>query len=97
MSSLAWLQSQEFVVGIVVGVILSSTFAAASLLRSIALALAAGGIIALYLQGGIPNLVAVSRMLVTEFRANSDFSNGMLIGIAIGAIVVLGFRRRLFS
>ena len=48
----------------------------------------------LYLQGGVANLLALSRTLETEFRSIPDFSSGMLVGVAIVAVLVLGFRPR---
>ena len=51
------LQSHEFMVGIAVAAIMLSALFASSLFRNIALALAAGAIVVLYLQGGISNLL----------------------------------------
>jgi hypothetical protein len=67
------------------------------LFRNIALALAAGGLVVLYLQGGVANLLALSHMLETEFRAIPEFSKGMLVGVAIVAVLMVGFRPRTSS
>ena len=95
--NMALLQSHEFVVGAIVASILLCALFASSLFRNIALALAAGGVVVLYLQGGVGNLLALSRTLETEFRAMPDFSNGMLAGIAVIVVLFLGFRPRTSS
>ena len=51
-------QSQEFIVGIAVAAILVSALCVSSLFRNLALALAAGAVVLLYMQGGVPALVA---------------------------------------
>jgi hypothetical protein len=91
------LQNHEFIVGIAVAAILLSALFSSSLFRNVALALAAGVVVVFYLQGGVPNLLALSRTLETEFRAIPDFSNGMLVGLAIVAVLLLGFRHRATS
>jgi len=60
------LQSYEFVVGVAVAAIMLSALLASSLFRNIALALAAGAIVILYLQGGIANLLTLGQTLETE-------------------------------
>ena len=58
--NLTALQSQEFIVGIAVAAIVVSALVASSLFRNIALALAAGAVVLLYLQGGVGALVATA-------------------------------------
>ncbi len=67
--NLSAFQSQEFIVGIAVAAILVSALIASSMFRNIALALAAGGVVLLYLQGGVPALLATSAMVEKEIRA----------------------------
>jgi hypothetical protein len=95
--NMAMLQSHEFVVGVAVAAILLSAFFASSLFRNVALALAAGGVVLLYLQGGVANLLALSRVLETEFLAIPEFSKGMLVGVAIVTVLMVGFRPRTSS
>src|SRR5476649_2788927 len=83
-------QSQEFIVGIAVAAILVAALAASSLFRNIALALAAGAVVLLYLQGGVPGLVAISKSLESEFRAIPDFSRGLMVGLAMVAVLLFG-------
>jgi hypothetical protein len=94
---MAVLQSHEFVVGAIVAAILLSALFASSLFRNIGLALAAGGVVVLYLQGGIASLLALSHTLETEFKAIPDFSSGMIVGTAVVAVLMLGFRPRAAS
>ena len=94
MLSMSLLQSHEFMVGVAVAAIMLSALFASSLFRNIALALAAGAIVVLYLQGGIANLLTLSRSLETEVRAIPDFASGMLVGVAIVVVLYLGFRPR---
>jgi hypothetical protein len=93
----AVLQSHEFAVGAAVAAILLGAFFASSLFRNIALALAAGGVVLLYLQGGIASLIALSKMLETEFFAIPNFSTGLMVGAAAVIIVLLGVRKRALS
>ena len=95
--NMAVLQSHEFVVGAFVAAILLSALFASTLFRNIALALAAGGVVVLYLQGGVANLLTLSHTLEKEFQAIPDFSNGMLVGLAIMAVLFLGFKPRTSS
>ena len=88
------LQSHEFIVGIAVAAILVSALVASSLFRNIALALAAGGVVLLYLQGGVAALIALSSMLENEIRNLPNFSNGMMVGLAISAVLLVGLQRR---
>ena len=92
--SLADLQNHEFIVGTAVAAVLVSALVASSLFRNVALALAAGGIVLLYLQGGVKALLATSTMLESEFRAIPEFSNGLLVGLAVTAALALLFRMR---
>jgi hypothetical protein len=95
--NMALLQSHEFIVGAVVAAILLGAFFGSSLFRNVALALAAGGVVLLYLQGGVANLVAISQTVANEFRAIPNFSKGMMVGVAITTILMLSFRPRTSS
>jgi hypothetical protein len=92
--NLSALQSQEFIVGIAVAAILVAALAASSLFRNIALALAAGAVVLLYLQGGVAALLATSAMVEKEIRALPDFSNGLVVGLAISAVLMVGLHKR---
>jgi hypothetical protein len=95
--NVALMQSHEFIVGIAVAAILLSALVASSLFRNIALALAAGAVVVLYLQGGVANLLVLSRTLETEFGSIPDFTSGMLVGVAIVVVLLFGFKRRAAS
>jgi hypothetical protein len=92
--SLTALQSQEFIVGIAVAAIMVGAMVASSLFRNVALALAAGAVVLLYLQGGVGALMATSKVLETEIRALPDFSHGLVVGLAIAAVLLVGMQRR---
>jgi hypothetical protein len=92
--NLSALQSQEFVVGIAVAAILVSALVASSLFRNLALALAAGVVVLLYLQGGVAALIATSGVVEKEIRALPDFSNGLVVGLAVSAVLLLGLQKR---
>jgi hypothetical protein len=94
--NMSLLQSHEFVVGVAVAAIMLSALFASSLFRNIALALAlaAGAIVVIYLQGGIASLLTVSHTLETEVRTIPDFASGMLVGTATVIVLFLGFRPR---
>lgn len=92
--NLSALQNHEFVVGIAVAAIMVSALVASSLFRNIALALAAGGVVLLYLQGGLGSLMATSKLLETEIRSLPDFSNGLMVGLAVAAVMLVGLRQR---
>lgn len=92
--NLSAFQSQEFIVGIAVAAILVSALTASSMFRNIALALAAGGVVLLYLQGGVPALIASSTMVEKEIRAMPEFSNGLLVGLAVAAVFLFGMQKR---
>jgi hypothetical protein len=64
------------------------------LFRNVALALAAGAVVLLYLRGGIGALISTSKILETEIRAIPDFSHGLVVGLAIPAILLVGLRTR---
>jgi hypothetical protein len=87
-------QSQEFIVGIAVAAILVSALAASSLFRNLALALAAGVVVLLYLQGGVSALIATSAVVEKEIRALPDFSNGLVVGLAVSAVLMIGLQKR---
>jgi hypothetical protein len=95
--NLAALQNNEFIVGIAVAAILVSALVASSLFRNIALALAAGAVVLLYLQGGVSALIAMSKVLETEIRNIPDFSHGLMVGLAISAVLLVGLRPRSMS
>jgi len=92
--NLAAFQSQEFVVGIAVAAIMVCALCASSMFRNIALALAAGGVVLLYMQGGVPALITTSTVLEKEIRALPDFSNGLVVGLAVSAVLLLGMQKR---
>jgi len=92
--NLSALQSQEFVVGIAVAAILVSALVASSLFRNLALALAAGVVVLLYLQGGVAALIATSGVVEKEIRSLPDFSNGLVVGLAVSAVLLLGLQKR---
>jgi hypothetical protein len=92
--NLSAFQSQEFIVGIAVAAILVAALVASSMFRNIALALAAGAVVLLYLQGGVPALLATSQMVEKEIRALPDFSNGLIVGLAVSAVFLLGMQKR---
>jgi len=92
--SLSVLQSHEFIVGVAVAAIVVSALVASSLFRNVALALAAGAVVLLYLQGGVAALIAMSAMLEKEIRALPEFSNGLVVGLAISAVLLVGLRQR---
>jgi len=92
--NLAALQSHEFIVGAAVAAILVAALVASSLFRNVALALAAGAVVLLYLQGGVAALLAMSAMVEREIRTLPDFSNGLIVGLAISAVLLVGLRQR---
>ena len=92
--SLSAFQSQEFVVGIAVAAIVVSALVVSSLFRNLALALAAGAVVLLYLQGGVPALVMTSTVVEKEIRALPDFSNGLVVGLAVSAVLLIGLTKR---
>ncbi len=92
--NLTALQSHEFIVGIAVAAIIVAALVASSLFRNIALALAAGAVVLLYFQGGVTALVTTSKTLETEIRALPDFSHGLVVGLAVSAVLLLSMRPR---
>jgi zinc transporter ZupT len=87
-------QSREFVVGVAVAAILLSALIASSIFRNVALALAAGAIVVLYLQGGVPALLATSQVVEKEVLAIPEFAKGLLIGFAVAAVLLFSLQRR---
>jgi hypothetical protein len=87
-------QSQEFIVGIAVAAILVSALCVSSLFRNLALALAAGAVVLLYLQGGVPALVQTSSVVEKEIQSLPDFSNGLVVGLAVSAVLLIGLQKR---
>jgi hypothetical protein len=92
--SLQAFQSQEFVVGGAVAAIMVAALVASSLFRNLALALAAGAVVLLYLQGGVGALVETSTMMEKQIRALPDFSNGLVVGLAVSAVLLIGLQKR---
>ena len=92
--SLQAFQSQEFIVGIAVAAIMVAALVASSLFRNLALALAAGAVVLLYLQGGVGALVETSTMMEKQIRALPDFSNGLVVGLAVSAVLMIGLQKR---
>ncbi len=86
--------SNEFLVGVAVAAIVISALVASSLFRNLALALAAGAVVLLYLQGGIGALIATSKLVENEIKATPDFSQGLVVGLAISAVLLVGIRQR---
>jgi len=87
-------QSHEFIVGLAVAAILVSALIASSLFRNVALALAAGGVVLLYLQGGVAALIALSAHLEEQIRSLPNFANGMMVGLAVSAVFLVGLQKR---
>jgi hypothetical protein len=48
----------------------------------------------LYLQGGTAALIATSKLVETEIKATPDFSQGLVVGLAIAAVFLVGMRQR---
>ncbi len=92
--SLSALENHEFVVGIAVAAILISALVASSMFRNLALALAAGAVVLLYVQGGVDALLIASKALEAEIRRLPDFSHGLVVGLAISAVLLVGLRQR---
>jgi hypothetical protein len=89
--------TQEFLVGAAAAAILVAALVASSMFRNLALALAAGAVVLLYLQGGVGALVATSKLLETEIRGMPEFSHGLVVGLAISAVFLVGLQRRAAS
>src|SRR5947208_17000359 len=81
-------QSQEFIVGIAVAAILVAALAASSLFRNLALALAAGAVVLLYLLGGAGALIASSSLVEKGFRSLPDYPNCLVVVIAACAVLL---------
>ena len=86
--------TNEFLVGVAVAAIVISALVASSMFRNIALALAAGAVVLLYLQGGTAALIATSKVVESEIKATPDFSQGLVVGLAISAVFLVGMRQR---
>ena len=86
--------TNEFIVGVAVAAIVISALVASSLFRNVSLALAAGGIVLLYLQGGTGALLTMSKVVENEIKATPDFSQGLMVGLAIAAVFLVGMRQR---
>ncbi len=91
--SVASFDNQEFVVGLAVATVLLSALVLSSIFRNVAFAVAAGAIVLFYLQGGVPQLIAASKLLENEFRAIPDFSRGLMVGLAMAAVFLVGLRQ----
>ena len=48
----------------------------------------------LYLQGGTAALIATSKLVENEIKATPDFSQGLVVGLAISAVFLVGMRQR---
>jgi hypothetical protein len=86
--------TNEFIVGVAVAAIVVSALVASSLFRNVALAIAAGAVVLLYLQGGTGALIATSKLVETEIKSAPDFSQGLMVGLAISAVFLVGMRHR---
>ena len=86
--------TNEFLVGVAVAAIVISALVASSLFRNVALALAAGAVVLLYMQGGTAALIATSKLVETEIKSTPDFSQGLIVGLAISAVFLVGMRQR---
>lgn len=86
--------TNEFIVGVAVAAIVVSALVASSLFRNVALAIAAGAVVLLYLQGGTGALIATSKLVETEIKSAPDFSQGLMVGLAISAVFLVGMRQR---
>jgi len=91
--TVASFDNQEFVVGLAVAAILLSALFLSSIFRNIAFAAAAGAIVLFYWQGGVPGLMAASKVLENEFRAIPDFSRGLMVGLAMAAVFLFSLRQ----
>ena len=94
---MAMFQSHEFIVGAAVAAILLGALFGSSLFRNVGLAFAAGALVVLYVQGGVPSLMAISKSLETEFRAIPDFTTGLLVGGGVVSLLLLSFRPKTSS
>src|SRR5262245_46136991 len=93
----AVVQSHEFAVGAGVAAIMLCAFFASSLFRHVALALAAAGVVFLYVQGGVAGLIAISQTLENEALANTNFSIGLAVGGAAAVMLMMSIRQRALS
>jgi hypothetical protein len=48
----------------------------------------------LYLQGGVPALLANSAVVDKEIRSMPEFSNGLVVGFAVAAVFLFGLQKR---
>ncbi len=46
------------------------------------------------LQGGVAALIATSTVVEKEIRALPDFSNGLVVGLAVSAVLLIGLQKR---
>jgi hypothetical protein len=51
-------------------------------------------VVLLYLQGGVPALLATSAVVEKEIRALPEFSNGLVVGFAVAAVFLFGMQKR---
>jgi len=51
-------------------------------------------VVLLYLQGGVGALIATSSLVEKEIRALPDFSNGLVVGLAVSAVLMIGLQKR---
>ena len=92
--SLQAFQSQEFIVGIAVAAIMVAPSwphrcSATSRWRSPPVPWCCSTC-----RAGLPALVETSTMMEKEIRALPDFSNGLVVGLAVSAVLLIGLQRR---
>ena len=46
------------------------------------------------MQGGTAALIATSKLVETEIKSTPDFSQGLIVGLAISAVFLVGMRQR---
>ena len=51
-------------------------------------------VVLLYLQGGVQALIATSSVVEKEIRSLPDFSNGLVVGFAVSAVLMIGLQKR---
>ena len=54
----------------------------------------AKSVLLLYLQGGVGALIATSSLVEKEIRSLPDFSNGLVVGLAVSAVLMIGLQKR---
>jgi len=82
-----------FTAGAIVGAVLVATILVVPLVRYVALVAATSAIAALYLHGGVPELVVWINGLQGEIVSKPTFSAGVIAGTLV-ALIGLGITRR---